>query len=76
MFSTSRNSNIRSDPWYLVSFCGKPEVFGGNHEFSIRFDQRVSDIEELEYKVRSLVSDTVLWKTRGFLGIHEFFHKG
>ncbi len=43
-----------------------------NHEFSIRVDRRVFDIEELEYGVRSLVSGMVLWKTRGFLGNHEF----
>jgi hypothetical protein len=42
------------------------------HEVPIRVDRRVSDIEELEYKVRSLVSGMVLWKTRGFLGNHEF----
>jgi hypothetical protein len=42
------------------------------HEFSIRVDRRVFDIEELEYKVRSLVSGMVLWKTRAFLGNHEF----
>jgi hypothetical protein len=36
-------------------------------------DRRVSDIEELEYEIRSLVSGMVLWKTRGFLGNNEFF---
>jgi hypothetical protein len=42
------------------------------HEVPIRVDRRVSDIEELEYEVRSLVSGMVLWKTRGFLGNHAF----
>jgi hypothetical protein len=32
-----------------------------NHEFSIRVDRRVFDIEELEYEVRSLVSGMVVW---------------
>jgi hypothetical protein len=43
------------------------------HEVPIRVDRRVSDIEELESEVRSLVSGMVLWKTRGFLGNHAFF---
>jgi hypothetical protein len=47
-------------------FSGKPEVFWetrgflGNHEFSIRVDRRVFDIEKLESVVRSLVSGMVL----------------
>jgi hypothetical protein len=59
-------------------FSGKSEVFWetrgflGNHEFFIRVGRRVFDIEEIEYKVRSLVSGMVLWKTRGFMGNHEF----
>jgi len=61
---------MKSDTWYLIWFCGKTEVFMGNQAFSIRVDRRVSDIEELEYQVRYLVSDTVLWKTRGFMGNH------
>ncbi len=36
------------------------------HEVPIRVDRRVSDIEELEYEVRSLVSGMVLWKTMHF----------
>ena len=35
-------------------------------------DQRVFDIEELESKVKSLVSGMVPWKTRGFERNHEF----
>jgi hypothetical protein len=42
------------------------------HEFSIRVDRRVFDIEKLESVVRSLVYGMVLCKTRGFLGNHEF----
>jgi hypothetical protein len=42
------------------------------HEVPIRVDRRVSDIEELEYEVRSLISGMVLWKTRGFLGNQAF----
>jgi hypothetical protein len=52
---------------------GKRNIdFERYHAFSIRIDRRVFDIEELEYKVRSLVSVMVLWKTRGFLGNHAF----
>ena len=50
----------------------KTRGFEENHEFSIRVDRRVFDIEELESEVRSLVSGMVLWKTRGFEENHEF----
>jgi hypothetical protein len=51
---------MRSDAWYLIWFCGKPEVLWKNQAFSIRVDQRVVDIKELEYEVRSLISGMVL----------------
>ena len=41
-------------------------------EVPIRVDRRVFDIEELEYKVRSLVSSMLLSKTRGLPGNHAF----
>jgi hypothetical protein len=66
------NPNLRSDHLYLPWFYGKPEVFERNHDFSIRVDRRVSDVEELESEVKSLVSITVLWKTRGFERNHDF----
>jgi hypothetical protein len=48
--------------------------FERNHEFSVRVDRRVFDIEELESQVRSSWTSTmVLWKTRGFERNHEFF---
>jgi hypothetical protein len=36
------------------------------HEIPIRVDRMVSDIEELEYEVRSLVSGVVLWNPEVF----------
>jgi len=51
---------------YLVFW--KTRGFEENHEFFLRVDPRVFDIEELEFEVRSLISDMVLWKTRGFSG--------
>ncbi len=50
----------------------KTRGFERNHEFSIRVDRRVFDVEELESQVRSWVSTMVLWKTRGFERNHEF----
>ncbi len=45
----------------------KTRGFLGNHAFSIRVDRRVFDIKELDYKIRSLVSGMLLWKTRALL---------
>ena len=50
----------------------KTRGFERNHEFSIRVDRRVFDIEELESVIRSLVSGMVPWKTRGFKRNHGF----
>jgi hypothetical protein len=50
----------------------KTKGFERNHDFSVRVDRRVFDVEEFESEVRSLVSIRALWKTRGFERNREF----